>query len=128
MTQPAAEWEEGAHIKIRLDPEFVAIHPLGHKAAVVVNDGDVLVSYCDDPDFDGDWRYSAFCPDLDVAMDGRTVAEALQRVKDAIAIKAADCPDGRLPALSPELKAAALADFLSDGRLVCQTTAAAAVR
>ena len=88
----------------------------------------LMTSWCDDPDFDGDWRYSAFCPDLDVAMDGRTVAEALQRVKDAIAIKAADSPDGRLPALSSELKAAALADFLSDGRLVCPTTATAAVQ
>ena len=89
---------------------------------------DVLVSCCDDPDFDGDWRYSAFCPDRDVAMDGRTVDEALQRVKDAIAVKVADSADGRLPALSSELKAAALADFLSDGRLVWQTTAAATVR
>ena len=61
-------------------------------------------------------------------MDGRTVDEALQRVKDAIAVKVADSPDGQPPALSSELKAAALADFLSDGRLVRRTTAAAAVQ
>ena len=97
-------------------------------------DCDVLVSYCDAPDFDGDWRYSAFCPDLDVAMDGRSAAEAMARLKDVVAFKVmadlrgsndSDNPsDGRQPALSSEQKAEALADFLSEGRLVCRTTAA----
>ena len=40
MTQPVAKWEEGIYIKIRLEPDCVGLHPLGHEAVVVVNDGD----------------------------------------------------------------------------------------
>ena len=66
---------------------------------------EILVSRCDDEDFDGDWRYSAFCPDIDTAMDGGTPEEALLRVKDAIRVKLADyqadqisdCPLKRAP-------------------------------
>ena len=83
---------------------------------------EVLVSRYDGADFDGDWRYSAFCPDVDTAMDGRTPEEALRRVKDAIGIKLADCPDGRLPTMPAEVRAEAVADFLADGRLVDKTT------
>ena len=79
---------------------------------------EILVSCCDDADFDGDWRYSAFCPDIDTAMDGRTPEEALQRVKDAIRVKLADHQAGQFTIFSPEARARAVADFLSDGRLV----------
>ena len=79
---------------------------------------EILVSYCDDADFDGDWRYSAFCPDIDTAMDGRTPEEALLRVKDAIRVKLADYQAVQFTVLSPEARAEAVADFLSDGRLV----------
>ena len=40
MTQPVAKWEEGIYIKIKLAPDCVGLHPLGHEAVVVVNDGD----------------------------------------------------------------------------------------
>ena len=79
---------------------------------------EILVSRCDDADFDGDWRYSAFCPDIDTAMDGRTPEEALLRVKDAIRVKLADYQADAILELSPEARAEAVADFLSDGRLV----------
>ena len=82
---------------------------------------EILVSCCDDADFDGDWRYSAFCPDIDTAMDGRTPEEALLRVKDAIRAKLADYHDDQILVLSPEARAEAVADFLSDGRLVDKT-------
>lgn len=83
---------------------------------------EVMVSCCDETDFDGDWRYSAFCPDIDVAMDGRTSEEAVLRVMDAIRVKLADCQIGQFPPLSPEARAEAIADFISDGRLVEMTT------
>ncbi len=83
---------------------------------------EVMVSCCDEADFDGDWRYSAFCPDIDTAMDGRTSAEAVHRVTEAIRVKLADCQFGQLPPLSPEARAKAIADFLGDGRLVEKTT------
>ena len=83
---------------------------------------EALVSRYDDADFDGDWRYAAFSPDIDVATDGRTTDEALRRLKDAIRIKLRDYPTGQLPALSPAARAAAVADFLDDGRLVAKTT------
>ena len=79
---------------------------------------EILVSCCDDADFDGDWRYSAFCPDIDTAMDGRTPEEAVLRVKDAIRVKLADYQADQIVELSPEARAEAVADFLSDGRLV----------
>ena len=82
---------------------------------------EILVSRCDDADFDGDWRYSAFCPDIDTAMDGRTPEEALLRVKDAIRVKLADYQADQILVLSPEARAEAVADFLSDGRLVDKT-------
>lgn len=81
----------------------------------------ILVSRCDDEDFDGDWRYSAFCPDIDTAMDGRTAEEALLRVQDAIRVKLADYQADQISVLSPEARAEAVADFLSDGRLVDKT-------
>ena len=62
---------------------------------------EIMVSYCDETGFDGDWRYSAFCPDIDSAMDGRTPEEAILRVTEAIRVKLADCPIGQFPLLSP---------------------------
>lgn len=83
---------------------------------------EVLISHCDAADFDGDWRYSAFCPDIDAAMDGRSADEALQRLQDAIRIKLADGAGAYLSPAPPVARAAAVADFLADGRLVKQTT------
>ena len=83
---------------------------------------EVLVSCYDGEDFDGDWRYSAFCPDIDTAMDGRTPEEALLRLKVAIRIKLVDYLTGQFPALPPEARAAAVEDFLNDGRLIDKTT------
>lgn len=83
---------------------------------------EVLVSCYDGMDFDGDWRYSAFCPDIDTAMDGRTPEEALLRVKEAIRIKLADYQTGQRPVLTPEARGEAVEDFLNDGRLVDKTT------
>ena len=82
---------------------------------------EVMVSCYDEVDFDGDWRYSAFCPDIDAAMDGRTPEEAVLRVTEAIRVKLADCQNGQIPLLSPEARAEAIADFISDGRLVAKT-------
>lgn len=82
---------------------------------------EVMVSRYDEADFDGDWRYSAFCPDIDAAMDGRTPEEAVLRVTQAIRVKLADCQNGQFPLLSPEARAEAIADFISDGRLVAKT-------
>ncbi len=36
----------------------------------------VLVSYYDGADFDGDWRWGADCPAVDATTDGRTREEA----------------------------------------------------
>lgn len=83
---------------------------------------EVLISHCAAADFDGDWRYAAFCPDLDVAMDGRSVAEAVQRLHDAIRIKLADCAGECPTPMSPAARDEAVADFLADGRLVQQAT------
>ena len=83
---------------------------------------EVMVSCYDEADFDGDWRYSAFCPDIDAAMDGRTSEEAVLRLTEAIRIKLADCRIGQFPLLSPEARAEAIAEFISDGRLVEKTT------
>ena len=82
---------------------------------------EILVSRCDDEDFEGDWRYSAFCPDIDTAMDGRTPEEAILRVKDAMRVKLADYQADQISVLSPEARAEAVADFLIDGRLVDKT-------
>ena len=83
---------------------------------------EVLVSCYDGRDFDGDWRYSAFCPDVDTAMDGRTPEEALSRVKEAIRVKLVDCQTRQLPILNAKARDEAVEDFLSDGRLVDRTT------
>ena len=83
---------------------------------------EVMVSRYDEADFDGDWCYSAFCPDIDAAMDGRTPEEAVLRVTEAIRVKLADCQNGQFPLLSPEARADAIADFISDGCLIAETT------
>ena len=102
---------------------MTSAHNTDQTATEIISGGvyEILVSCCDDADFDGDWRYSAFCPDIDTAMDGRTPEEALLRVKDAIRVKLAHYQDGQILVLSPEARAEAVADFLSDGRLVDKT-------
>jgi len=83
---------------------------------------EVLVSCYDGMDFDGDWRYSAFCPDIDTAMDGRTPEEALLRVKEAIRVKLANYQAGQLAIVDAKARDEAVEDFLNDGRLVDKTT------
>lgn len=96
-----------------------AMPPVAHRPVLTC---EVLVSHCAAADFDGDWRYAAFCPDLDGAMDGRSVDEAVQRLRDAIRIKLADCAGERPAPMSPAARNEAVADFLADGRLVQRTT------
>ena len=57
----------------------------------------VLVSYYDGADFNGEWRWSAECPALGCASDGRTRQEALQMVADAMQGVLADYPVGERP-------------------------------
>ena len=80
-----------------------------------------LVSHYDGADFDGDWRYSAFCPDIDVAMDGRSTAEALSLLQHAVRIKRANGAGAQPVFPSPAERAEAVADFLTDGRLIERT-------
>ena len=57
----------------------------------------VLVSHYDGADFDGDWRWSADCPAVGCASDGRTRQEALLMVQDAIQGMLAEYPPGQYP-------------------------------
>ena len=57
----------------------------------------VLLSYYDGADFKGEWRWSAECPALGCASDGRTQQEALRMVADAMQGILADCPPGARP-------------------------------
>ena len=54
----------------------------------------VLLSYYDGADFNGEWRWSAECPALGCASDGRTRQEALRMVADAMQGILADYPPG----------------------------------
>ena len=58
---------------------------------------EVLVSYYDGTDFSGDWRWSAECPAVGCASDGRTRQEALTMVEDAIQGMLSDYPPRQYP-------------------------------
>lgn len=75
----------------------------------------VLVSYYDGADFDGDWRWSADCPAVGCASNGRTRQEALEMVKDAIQGLLADYPPGRYPLHTAEAMAEVRAEYHANG-------------
>ena len=120
---PARLW----HHQEALQPNYVVAPPTAEirphadfpqpNHNVLVFNWDVLVTHYDGDDFDGDWRYSAFCPDIDVAMDGRDTEEAYRLLENAIRIKLTDCTDVQQAILSPADRAEAISDFLDDGRL-----------
>ena len=75
----------------------------------------VLVSYEADADFDGDWRWSADCPAIGCASDGRTRQEALIMVQDAIKGMLADYPPGQYPYRGPAAMAQVRAEYDAEG-------------
>lgn len=75
----------------------------------------VLVSYYDGDDFDGDWRWSADCPAVGCASDGRTRPEALEMVQDAIKCMLSDYPPGQYPYRGAEEMAKVRAEYDAAG-------------
>ncbi len=75
----------------------------------------VLVSYYDGEDFDGDWRWGADCPAVGVATDGRTREEALEMIKDAIQCHLSEYPPGEFPLRSDDAMAEACAEYEAEG-------------
>lgn len=75
----------------------------------------VLVSYYDGEDFDGDWRWCADAPEIGVASDGRTYEEALEMVKDAIQCFVSGYPSGQFPVCPPDAMAVACAEYADEG-------------
>ena len=71
----------------------------------------VLVSYYDAEDFNGDRRWGADCPAVGVATDGRTREEALEMVKDAIQCLLSDYPPGEFPLRSDDAMAELCAEY-----------------
>ena len=71
----------------------------------------VLVSYYDGEDFNGDWRWGADCPAVGCATDGRTREEALEMIKDAIQCHLSDYPPGQFPLRSDDAMAEACAEY-----------------
>ena len=108
--------QEAPQTKYAIESPSEADAPHPNRNVLVFN-WDVLVTHYDGDDFDGDWRYSAFCPDIDVAMDGRDPEEAYRLLENAIRIKLADCTDVQQAILSPVARAEVISDFLDDGRL-----------
>lgn len=75
----------------------------------------VLVSYCDGEDFDGDWRWCADAPEIGVASDGRTYEEALEMVKDAIQCFMSGYRPGQFPVCPADAMAIACAEYADEG-------------
>ena len=75
----------------------------------------VLVSYYDGEDFDGDWRWCADAPEIGVASDGRTYEEALEMVKDAIQCFMSGYPPGQFPVCPPDAMAIARSEYADEG-------------
>ena len=76
---------------------------------------EVLVSYYSGNDFSGDWRWSAECPAVGCASDGRTRREALAMVKDAIQGMLSAYPPGQYPPRSDDAMAPARAKYAAAG-------------
>ena len=75
----------------------------------------VLVSYYDGDDFNGDWRWCADAPEVGVASDGRTYKEALEMVKDAIQCFMSGYSPGQFPGCPPDAMAKACAEYADEG-------------
>ena len=75
----------------------------------------VLVSYYDGEDFNGDWRWCADAPEIGVASDGRTYEEALEMVKDAIQCFMSGYPSGQFPVCPPNAMAIARSEYADEG-------------
>ena len=75
----------------------------------------VLVSYYDGQDFNGDWRWCADAPEIGVASDGRTYEEALEMVKDAIQCFVSGYPPGQFPVCPPDAMTIACAEYADEG-------------
>ena len=75
----------------------------------------VLVSYYDGEDFDGDWRWCADAPEIGVASDGRTYEEALEMVKDAIQCFMSGYQPGQFPVCPPDAMAIVCAEYADEG-------------
>ena len=75
----------------------------------------VLVSYYDGEDFNGDWRWCADAPEIGVASDGRTYEEALEMVKDAIQCFMSGYPPKQFPVCPPDAMAIACAEYADEG-------------
>ena len=75
----------------------------------------VLVSYYDREDFNGDWRWGADCPAVGCATDGRTREEALEMIKDAIQCHLSDYPPGEFPLRPDDAMAEACAEYEAEG-------------
>ena len=87
-----------------------AANPRGDDAAY-----QVLVSYYDGADFNGAWRWSAECPALGCASDGRTRQEALQMVADAMQGVLADYPVGEYPTVADDAMARTRGEYDAAG-------------
>ena len=75
----------------------------------------VLVSYYDGEDFNGEWRWCADAPEIGVASDGRTYEEALEMVKDAIQCFMSGYQPGQFPVCPPDAMAKARAEYADEG-------------
>ncbi len=75
----------------------------------------VLVSYYDGEDFNGEWRWGADCPSVGCATDGRTREEALEMIKDAIQCLLSAFPSGQFPLRSDDAMAEACAEYEAEG-------------
>ena len=75
----------------------------------------VIVTYEDSDDFDGDWRWSADCPAIGCASCGRTREEALLMVADAIQCLLSDYPPGEYPPKPADAMAQVQAEYEAEG-------------
>ena len=75
----------------------------------------VLVSYYDGEDFNGDWRWCADVPEIGVASDGRTYEEALEMVKDAIQCFMSGYQPRQFPVCPPDAMAKARTEYADEG-------------
>lgn len=95
----------------------LGVHQSPVDASPVGDDGiyEVLVSRYDGTAFSGDWRWSAECPAVGCASDGRTREESLAMVKDAILGMLSDYPPGQYPLRSDDAIAQVRAEYDAAG-------------